>query len=103
NQIEGKSFPLSVIRIPKARTKVISPAFGKRGQFADAAQQVLVGSISPVQIHDIGDRNAMLIPFEPLYRVASSDISLCKNGKIKSGETALQESLYNIRAVEANA
>jgi len=63
----------------------------------------LVGGVSPVQIHDIGDRNAVLISFEQLYRVASSDFPFFKNGKVEPSPTALQEPLYDIRAVEANA
>jgi hypothetical protein len=45
----------------------------------------------------------MLISFEQFYRVASSDFAFSKNGKIEPRPAALQESLYDVWATEANA
>jgi hypothetical protein len=66
-------------------------------------QKVLVLGISPVQIHDIGDRNAVLISFEQIYRVASIDFPLFSNRKVEPSPTALQKPLHDIWAVKANA
>ena len=63
----------------------------------------MVRGVSPVQIHDIGDRNGVLVSFEKLYRVAGSDFLFFNNCKVKARPTTVQEPLYNIRAVEANA
>src|SRR5205085_12493042 len=58
---------LSVVWVPKTLTKIFSPAVWKRGEFANATQQVLIRGISAIKIHDVGDRNVVLISFKQLH------------------------------------
>ena len=65
-------------------------------------QQVLIPCISAIKIHNVRDRDVVLISFKQLDRIASCDFPFFENGTVKPGATTLQEPLHHVRTVEAN-
>src|SRR5205814_10226536 len=79
----------SIVWIPQALTKIVSPSFWQRGQFGSATQKLLVCSICSVQTDNIRYGDAVLASGEKFYRVTSRDFPFYQNCQVEPRPTAL--------------
>src|SRR5438046_7098479 len=74
---------VSIVWIPQALTKVVSPCFWKRSQFGSATQKLLVRGICSVQTDNIRHGDAVLGSGVQFYRVTSCDFPFYYNGQVE--------------------
>ena len=63
----------SIVWVPQALTKVVSPSFWARGYFSNTTQKLLVCGICSVQTDNIRHSDAVLVLGEQVHRVTSRD------------------------------
>src|SRR4030095_2007303 len=93
----------SDIGIPQTLAKVIFPTIWKCGQLRCATNMFLVLGIHSVQIDNVRNRQAALLPLFKIDGVARADFSFAKYSEVKSGALALEEALDHLHSVKPNA
>src|SRR5436305_12153413 len=90
----------SIVWIPQALTKIVSPSFWQRGQFGSATQKLLVCRICSVQTDNIRHGDTILASGEKFYRVTSRDFPFHQKCLVEPLPYALYEQLYHIMAMK---